>query len=59
LTRLTWKEVKWGWSRECEESFQKLKNKFIIALMLKLPSGSEGFVVYSDALMKGLSCVLM
>jgi len=56
---LTWKKVKWGWSRECEESFQKLKNKFIIALMLKLPSGSEGFVVYSDALMKGLSCVLM
>jgi hypothetical protein len=44
LTRLTRKEVKFKCSNECEISF----------LVLTLPSGTEGFIVYNDASKKGL-----
>jgi len=47
------------WSEECEKSFQELKKRLITALVLTLSSGTEGFVVYSDASGKGLGCVLM
>jgi hypothetical protein len=59
LTRLTKKNIRWEWSKECDESFQELKRRLTIALVLILPSGTEGFVVYSDASRKGLGCVLM
>jgi hypothetical protein len=36
-----------------------LKKKLTTAPVLTLPSGSEGFVIYSDASGKGLGCVLM
>jgi ribonuclease HI len=36
-----------------------LKKRLITAPILILPSGTEGFVVYSDASRKGLGCVLM
>ena len=47
------------WSEECEKSFQELKRRLTTAPVLTLPSGTEGFVVYSDASGKGLGCVLM
>jgi len=59
LTRLTRKNIRWEWSKECEESFQELKRRLTTALVLILPSRTEGFVVYSDASRKGLGCVLM
>jgi len=59
MTRLTRKETKWEWTDECEQSFQELKKRLTTALVLTLPSGTEGFVVYSDASGKGLGCVLM
>jgi ribonuclease HI len=59
LTRLTKKNIRWEWSKECDESFQELKRRLTTALVLILPSGTEGFVVYSDASRKGLGCVLM
>ena len=43
------------WKEECEKSFQRL----ITALVLTIPSGTGGFVIYSDASQKGLGCVLM
>jgi len=58
LTQLTRKNKKWVWSEECEKSFQELKRRLTTAPMLTLPSGTEGFVVYSDASGKGLGCVL-
>ena len=58
LTQLTRKNKKWVWSEECEKSFQELK-RLTTAPVLTLPSGTEGFVVYSDASGKGLGCVLM
>jgi hypothetical protein len=47
------------WSKECEESFQKLKRRLITVPVLTLPSGTEGFIVYSDASWKGLGYFLM
>ncbi|XP_071925957.1 uncharacterized protein [Coffea arabica] len=37
----------------------KLKEKLVSAPILTLPSGTEGFVIYSDASKNGLACVLM
>jgi hypothetical protein len=59
MTRLTRKETKWEWTSECESSFQELKRRLTTAPVLTLPSGMEGFVIYSDASKKGLGCVLM
>jgi len=59
LTRLTRKNIRWEWSKECDESFQELKRRLTTAPVLILPSRTEGFVVYSDASRKGLGCVLM
>ncbi|GKC20417.1 putative reverse transcriptase domain-containing protein [Tanacetum coccineum] len=42
-----------------EAVFQLLKQKLCSAPILALPEGSEDFVVYCDALIKGLGVVLM
>jgi hypothetical protein len=57
LTRLTRKNIRWEWSKECDESFHKLKRRLTTAPVLILSSGTEGFVVYSDASRKGLGCL--
>ena len=54
LTQLTRKNIRWEWSKECDESFQELKKRLTTALVLILPSGTEGVVVYSDASRKRL-----
>ncbi|XP_048141432.1 uncharacterized protein LOC125316639 [Rhodamnia argentea] len=59
LTQLTRKGVKFECIEECERSFQELKRKLTSAPILTIPSGSRGFVIYSDASHKGLGCVLM
>ncbi|KAH0725172.1 hypothetical protein KY284_001037 [Solanum tuberosum] len=59
LTALTQKKVKFIWFEACEKSFQELKDKFTSAPVLTLPEGTDGFVVYCDALKIGLRCVLM
>jgi hypothetical protein len=59
LTRLTRKNRKFQWSEECEQSFQELKQRLGTAPVLTFPSGSDEFVIYSDASHKGLGCVLM
>ncbi|GMP39609.1 hypothetical protein CsSME_00010375 [Camellia sinensis var. sinensis] len=59
LTRLTQKGVKFEWSDDCEKSFQDLKSRLVCAPVLIVPSGDEGFTIYSDASKMGLGCVLM
>ncbi|GJZ89629.1 putative nucleotidyltransferase, ribonuclease H [Tanacetum coccineum] len=44
---------------EQEEAFQLLKQKLCAAPILALPEGSEDFVVYRDASIKGLGAVLI
>ncbi|XP_062080729.1 uncharacterized mitochondrial protein AtMg00860-like [Humulus lupulus] len=49
LTKLTIKGIKFVWSKDCERSFQELKDTFITELVLCLTTDNEKFVVYCDA----------
>ncbi|XP_077237311.1 putative mitochondrial protein AtMg00860 [Tasmannia lanceolata] len=59
LTRLTRKGTKFVWFEDCEKSFQELKQRLVSAPILTLPVSGMGFVIYIDALKKGLGFVLM
>ena len=59
LTRLTQKDRKFIWDKQCEESFSKLKKRLTTAPVLALPNGSEEFIIFTDASKEGLGCVLM
>ena len=59
MTELTKKGVKYEWTEKQENAFQTLKKKLCEAPILALPEGTDDFVVYSDASITGLGCVLM
>ncbi|GKD62794.1 putative nucleotidyltransferase, ribonuclease H [Tanacetum coccineum] len=59
MTELTQKDRKFDWGKEQETAFQLLKQKLCAAPILALPEGSDDFVVYYDASIKGLGAVLM
>ncbi|GJQ89064.1 putative reverse transcriptase domain-containing protein [Tanacetum coccineum] len=59
MMKLTQKSVQFDWGEKAEAAFQLLKQKFCNAPILALPEGSKNFVVYCDALHKGLGTVLM
>ncbi|GJY47373.1 putative reverse transcriptase domain-containing protein [Tanacetum coccineum] len=59
LTKLTKKDKKYEWGKEKEEAFHTLKQKSCSAPILALPEGTEDFVVYCDASLKGYGAVLM
>ena len=59
MTRLTEKDVKYVWSNECESSFTGLKETLTSAPVLVLPEPEEPYIVYTDASIMGLGCVLM
>ncbi|GJT70147.1 putative reverse transcriptase domain-containing protein [Tanacetum coccineum] len=59
MTKLTQKKVKFVWGDKQETAFQLLKQKLCSAPILALPEGSEDFIVYCDASIKGLGAVLM
>ncbi|GKB27532.1 putative reverse transcriptase domain-containing protein [Tanacetum coccineum] len=59
LTKLTCKDKKYEWGKEEDEAFQLLKEKFCSAPILALPEGTEDFVVYCGASLKGFGAVLM
>nr|GEV31263.1 hypothetical protein [Tanacetum cinerariifolium] len=50
---------KYEWEKEEEEAFQTLKHKLYSTSILALPEGTEDFVVYCDASLKGYGAVLM
>ncbi|GJV32138.1 putative reverse transcriptase domain-containing protein [Tanacetum coccineum] len=50
---------KYEWGEDEEEAFQMLKQKLCSAPILALPEGSEDFVLYCDASIKGFGVVLM
>ncbi|GKC99222.1 putative reverse transcriptase domain-containing protein [Tanacetum coccineum] len=58
LTKLTQKNKKFEWGEEEEEAFKMLKQKLYSAPILSLPEGTEDFVVYCDASIKGFGVVL-
>ncbi|GJV47088.1 putative reverse transcriptase domain-containing protein [Tanacetum coccineum] len=59
MTKLTQKKVKFVWGDKQEASFQLLKQKLCSAPIFALPEGSEDFIAYCDASIKGLGDVLM
>ncbi|GJZ68640.1 putative reverse transcriptase domain-containing protein [Tanacetum coccineum] len=59
MTKLTQKKVKFDWGDKAKAAFQLIKQKLCSAPILALPEGSEDFIVYCDASIKGLGIVLM
>ena len=59
LSSLTKKVAKFEWTNECEQSFQKLKERLVSAPILTLPTPGVEFEVYCYASRQGLGCVLM
>ncbi|GKE68682.1 putative reverse transcriptase domain-containing protein [Tanacetum coccineum] len=59
MTKLTQKKVKFDWGDKVETTFQLIKQKLCSAPILALPEGSEDFIIYCDASIKGLGAVLM
>ena len=59
LTNLLKKDQKFEWSDTCQHSFEELRQRLTTTPVLALPSGKDGYVVYSDASRQGLGCVLM
>nr|GEV11787.1 putative reverse transcriptase domain-containing protein [Tanacetum cinerariifolium] len=58
MTKLTQKKVKFDWGDKEEAAFQLIKQKLCSAPILDLLKGSEDFVVYCDASIKGLGAEL-
>ncbi|GJV69461.1 putative reverse transcriptase domain-containing protein [Tanacetum coccineum] len=59
MTQVTQKKVKFDWGDKEEAPFQLLKEKLCSAPILALPEGAENFIIYNDALHKGLGAILM
>nr|GEW94085.1 putative reverse transcriptase domain-containing protein [Tanacetum cinerariifolium] len=59
MTKLTQKNVKFDWGEKKEATFQLIKQKLRSTPILALPKGSENFIVYCNALHKGLGAMLM
>nr|GEY03070.1 putative reverse transcriptase domain-containing protein [Tanacetum cinerariifolium] len=53
------KNKKFEWEMKAEEAFQASKQKLCCAPILALPEGSDDFVVYCDASIRGFRAVLM
>ena len=59
FTQLTRKNVLFKWNEKREKSFQVMKKRLLVAPILALPFGTDGFTIYSDASHRGLGCILM
>ncbi|KAG8487764.1 hypothetical protein CXB51_018053 [Gossypium anomalum] len=59
MTKLLQKSVPFIWDDQCQKSFETLKRMLTEAQVLTLPESGKGFIVYSDASLSGLGCVLM
>nr|GEU71996.1 putative reverse transcriptase domain-containing protein [Tanacetum cinerariifolium] len=59
ITSLTQKGIRFNWGKKEESAYQLIKQKLCSAPIQALPKGSKYFVVYCDALHKGLGAVLM
>ncbi|KAA3484478.1 DNA/RNA polymerases superfamily protein [Gossypium australe] len=59
MTRLLQKDVKFKWSEKCQQSFEQLKALLTEAPVLVQPKLGKEFVIYNDATLNGLGCVLI
>ncbi|KAI3767690.1 hypothetical protein L2E82_18026 [Cichorium intybus] len=56
---LTKKTEKFSWTEAQQSAFEQLRDGLCKAPVLALPQGGEDLVLYSDASLSGLGCVLM
>ena len=59
IMRLLQKNVKYEWSEKCQRSFDKLKAFLTEAPVLTQPTYGKEYVIFNDASLNGLGCVLM
>ena len=59
MTKLLQKNVRFKWSEKCQASFEKLKSFLIEAAVLTQPTYGKEYVIFSDASLNRLGCVLM
>ena len=59
MTRLLQENVKFEWSEKCQASFEKLKTFLTEAPVLTQPTYGKEYVIFSDASLNGLGCVLI
>ena len=58
-TRLLQKNVRFEWSEKCQASFEKLKAFLTEAPVLTQSTYSQEYVIFSDASLNGLGCVIV
>ena len=59
LTKLLRKGIKFEWTDNCQNSFERLKRMLVEAPVLTQPTLGKEYTLYSDASGIGLGCVLM
>ena len=59
MMRLLQKNVKYEWSGKCQRSFDKLKTFLTKAPVPTQPTYGREYVIFSDASLNGLECILM
>ncbi|KAA3484531.1 reverse transcriptase [Gossypium australe] len=59
MTKLLQKDVKFEWSERCHQSFEQLKALLTKVPVVVQPESGKEFIVYGDASLNGLGCVLM
>ena len=59
MTRLLQKNVRFELSEKCQASFEKLKTFLTEAPVLTQPTYGKEYMIFSDASLNGLGCVLM
>ena len=59
MSRLLQKNVNFEWSEKCQASFKKLKAFLTEAPVLTQPTYGKEYVIFRDASLNGLGCVLM
>ena len=59
MTRFLQKNVKFEWNKKCQASFEKLKAFLTEASVLTQSTYGKEYVIFSDAALNGLGCVLM
>ena len=59
MIRLLQKNVRFEWSEKCQASFENLKSFLTEAPVLTQPTYGKEYMIFSDASLNGLRCVLM
>ena len=59
MMRLLQKNVRFEWNEKCQASFEKFKAFLTEGLVLTQQTYDKEYVIFSDASLNGLGCVLM